>query len=124
MKAALQVQPKSYCYTFIRQDLPLEQKIVQAAHATFEAGLKAGHTGIKFDETTSLVLLEVHNEEQLLKAYQHVTTSGIDCALFYEPDDNLGYSPSHTAFATLPITQEHRHHFKKYRLFKSQTKGE
>jgi len=96
---------------------------VQAAHATLEAGLKAGLAGKKFTETTSLILLEAKNEEHLLKAHEHISGQGIDCALFYEPDDHLGYVPSHTSFATVPLTAENRHHFKKYKLFK-QPKGE
>jgi len=91
---------------------------VQAAHATLEAGLKAGQSS-KFHETTSLILLEAKNESALLNAHEHITQAGIDCALFYEPDDHLGYSPSYTSFATIPLTAEHRHHFKKYRLYKA-----
>jgi hypothetical protein len=100
--------------------LPIEQQIVQAAHATLEAGLKAGASSLTFKETTSLILLEASNEEKLLQAHEHIINLGIDCALFYEPDDNLGYTPSYTSFSTVPITAEHRHHFKKYRLFKSE----
>lgn len=97
--------------------MPFAQQIVQASHATLEAGLKAGQSS-KFHETTSLILLEAPSEAYLLKAHEHITQAGIDCALFYEPDDNLGYSPSFTSFATLPITSEQRHHFKKFRLYK------
>ena len=113
-----QVADKTYCYTFIRTDIPIAQQIVQAAHATLEAGLKAGQTS-KFHETTSIILLEAHSEEKLLEAHGNITQAGIDCALFYEPDDHLGYDPSYTSFATIPITADQRHHFKKYRLFKN-----
>jgi hypothetical protein len=72
--------------------------------------------------TSSIILLEAKNEFQLLKAYAHINdTLGIECERFYEPDSNLGYEPSYTAFATVPITAEQRHHFKKYRLFKLKT---
>jgi hypothetical protein len=90
---------------------------MQAAHATLEAGLKAGQSS-RFKETSRLILLEVPNEEKLLTAHEMISQAGIDCALFYEPDDNLGYDPSYTSFATLPITSEQRHHFKKFRLYK------
>lgn len=116
-----QVIDRKFCYTFIRKDLPFAQQIVQAAHATLEVGLKAGQSGQTFDETTSIILLTALNEEHLLKAHSNITQLGIDCALFYEPDDNLGYTPSHTAFATIPVSQEQRAHFKKYSLFKSTT---
>lgn len=112
-------QPKTYCYTFIRSDLPLEQQIVQAAHATLEAGLRAGQAGINPKETSSLILLSVPNEDKLLTAHEKISQAGIDCALFYEPDSDLGYEPGYTAFATLPITSENRHHFKRYKLFKA-----
>lgn len=111
--------PKTYCYAFIRSDLPLEQQIVQAAHATLEAGLKAGQSGNIPKETSSLILLSIPSEEKLLTAHEKISQAGIDCALFFEPDDDLGYKPGYTAFATQPITSEHRHLFKRYKLFKS-----
>ena len=92
---------------------------MQAAHAALEAGLKAGQSGKKFDETTSIILLEAKSEEKLLNAHERIKGLGIDCSLFFEPDDGLGYEPSFTSFATEPITAEHRQHFKKYRLYKA-----
>ena len=90
---------------------------MQAAHATLEAGLKAGQSS-SFKETSSLILLEASSEAKLLAAHEHLQQAGINCALFYEPDDNLGYPPGYTALATHPITSDQRHIFKKFRLYR------
>ena len=97
--------------------MPYAQQIVQAAHATLEAGLKAGKTS-SYQETSTLILLEAKSEEHLLGAHAHLEQAGIPCALFYEPDDDLGYEPGYTSLATIPITAEQRHHFKKFKLYR------
>ena len=90
---------------------------MQAAHATLEAGLKAGQSS-SYHETSTLILLEAKSEEHLLSAHEHLKQVGINCALFYEPDDDLGYPPGYTSLATVPITAEHRQHFKKFKLYR------
>lgn len=90
---------------------------MQAAHATLEAGLKAGQSS-SFKETSTLILLEAKSEDHLLAAHEHLTQNGIACALFYEPDDHLGYPPGYTSLATHPLTAEHRHHFKNFKLYR------
>lgn len=44
---------------------------------------------------------------------------GISCAAFYEPYEDMGM----TAFATLPLGEEHRHIFKEYTLWGRSVKG-
>jgi peptidyl-tRNA hydrolase len=104
---------------FIRTDIPLAQQIVQANHATLHAGLLAGQSGHSYKQTPSIVLLQISNETKLLQAHERITSAGITCALFHEPDDDLGYVPSHTAFATIPVTEEHRAEFRQYKLWRS-----
>jgi len=104
---------------FIRTDIPLAQQIVQAAHSVLHAGLLAGQSGRSYTETPSIVLLQISNETKLLQAHERVTSTGTKCALFHEPDSGLGYEPSFTAFATIPVTEEHRAEFRQYKLWRS-----
>jgi hypothetical protein len=94
------------------------QQLVQAAHATLEAGLKAGDS-LKLANPSSLVLLEATNEAHLLQIHSYLVKQNIDCSLFYEPDDDLGYQPGYTALATRPLSKEARKHFKNFRLYKA-----
>ena len=100
---------------FIRKDLPLAQQIVQAAHATLEAGLSAT---TKPTTPSHLIMLTARDEPHLLQIHDQISMKGISTALFYEPDDHLGYPPGYTAFATHPLNETDRHHFKKYKLWK------
>jgi len=104
---------------FIRTDIPLAQQIVQANHATLHAGLLAGQSGHSYSKTPSIVLLQISNEAKLLKAHAHITSAGIPCEIFFEPDSGLGYQPSYTAFATIPVAEEIRAEFRQYRLWKT-----
>jgi len=104
---------------FIRTDIPLAQQIVQATHSTLHAGLIAGQSGHSYAETPSIVLLQIPNEARLLQAYERITSAGIKCALFFEPDCDLGLEPSHTAFATIPVAEEHRAEFRQFKLWRT-----
>jgi peptidyl-tRNA hydrolase len=96
---------------FIRKDLPIEQIIVQTAHAALESGIHLKHD--KENEPSSLIVLQVKNQKELEKAYEKLKDSGIELIKFFEPDWDYGF----TSFASEPVTQEHRNKFKKYRLF-------
>lgn len=104
---------------FIRTDIPLAQQIVQANHSTLHAGLLAGQSGHSYEQTPSIVLLQISNEAKLLKAHTRITSTGITCVLFREPDFNLGYLPGFTSFATIPVAEELRAEFRQYRLWRS-----
>jgi len=100
----------SYIYTFIREDLSHEQKIVQIGHACYEAGKQFGGDGI-----SNLVLLSARNEDDLKHIAMKLEIRGIDFYVFHEPDDEMGYS----AICTRPITDKHeRTFFSKWELFK------
>lgn len=103
----------------IRRDIPMAQQIVQAAHAANEAGLKSGQSGIVLSQPSSLILLSFENESKLRDAYARLNFHGVKAELFYEPDSHLGYPPGHTAFATWPVTEDRRHLFKTYTLWRA-----
>lgn len=90
---------------------------MQASHAALEIGLHFGqhHT---LSQTASIVLIAVKNEYQLLKAQKYVEEHGIHTEIFYEPDDNLGYPPGYTAFASEPVEVEKRSAFRRFQLWK------
>jgi hypothetical protein len=88
-----------------------EQKIVQLGHATYEAGLKFKHPG----KTASLILLHAHNEADLHRKSRILELKDIDFCMFYEPDNDLGF----TAICTRPIfTNKERAVFAKWNLYK------
>ena len=90
---------------------------MQSCHATLEAGLKDNN---RYAETSSIVLIQVKNQKELLEALQYTQLLGIECASFYEPYKDTGY----TSFSTLPVGEEKRMHFKKYPLWGRPIRGE
>lgn len=112
-----QIDKKTYCYVFIRIDIPLAQQIVQACHATLEAGLQDSN---QYQEKTSIVLLQIPSKEDLENELNYIQSLGIECASFYEPYEDMGL----TAFSTLPITEEYRYVFKEYTLWGRSIKGQ
>lgn len=83
---------------------------MQASHAALEAGLKDTN---KYQQTSSIIIFQIPDEQTLKKELKYIESLGIQCASFYEPYDNTGI----TAFATLPITEDKRHFFKNYPLW-------
>ena len=100
----------SYIYTFVRQDLSPEQRIVQIGHACYEAGKKfQDDLGV-----SSLILLSVENEDELTDIAFKLDMRGIEYYMFYETDIN-----SYTAICTCPIIEnKERNFFSKWELFK------
>lgn len=100
-----------YVYVLLREDLPPEQLIVQAAHAALEAGFSFEKPG----ETARLVLLAVPDREALAAAAQRLARHGIEHHMFFEPDFEMG----HSALATRPVHRlKERHLMRAYPLFK------
>jgi hypothetical protein len=86
---------EAYTYVLVRSDLRIEQQMVQAAHAALEAGF-----AFKAPPSTSnLVLLAVAGQDELLAAAEMLADKGVEHELFFEPDDEMGYS----ALATRPL---------------------
>lgn len=102
----------SYIYTFIREDIPLAQKIVQLGHACHEAGKLLSYDEHK--DVSSLVLLSAKNEDDLKNIARIVECAGIDFHMFYEPDIN-----SYTSICTRPvISTRERLIFRKFELYR------
>jgi len=100
-----------YIYTFIRNDISPEQKIVQLGHATWEAGLRFENPG----STASLILLHAKDEDDLLSIARKLDEKGIDYHMFFEPDNAMGYS----AICTRPVvSNKERVTFSKWNLYK------
>lgn len=101
----------SYIYTFIRQDISPEQRIVQIGHACYEAGkMFRDDLGI-----SSLILLSAKDEADIKLIGRKLDRRGIDYYAFFEPDEGMGYS----AICTRPVTDEReRSFFRKWELFR------
>ncbi len=98
-----------YIYTFIRNDLRTEQKIVQLGHATWEAGLRFANPG----NISSLILLHADDEDDLKSIARRLDEKGIDYYMFYEPDIS-----SYTAICTRPVfSSTERALFSKWELY-------
>jgi hypothetical protein len=93
-------------------------QIVQVGHACLEAGRQ-------FEQPQApcrLVVLSVSSAQQLQAVVEQLELIGVRCAIFYEPDDNLGL----TAACTEPITGIIRRAFRRFPLWQPQasTRGE
>lgn len=98
-------------YVFVRRDIPVEQQMVQAAHAALEAGLKFPY---QTEEPSSLIVIGVKSQNQLEKARQKVEGFVVKTELFFEPSWDYG----NTAFGTEAVTEDQRHHFRRFQLWK------
>ncbi len=96
----------------VRQDLPVAQQIVQAAHAAYEAGSRFGDPEAP---PPNLVLIGVSDEPRLIDEYTRLMAASIPLTLFTEPD--LGDAA--TALSTGPITGDQRRLFKRHTLWQS-----
>ena len=109
-----QVTNKNYNYVFIRKDLPLCQQLVQASHASYEAGVKYQS---KSPTHNYLIMCEIPNEESLLLLHDKLHRKKIDSYLFCEPDMNN----QATALCTEPLNVQRRKLMSKYPLWKGTT---
>jgi hypothetical protein len=97
----------------VRTDIPLAGQIVQVGHACVEAGHR-------FDQPADpchLVVLSVPTAHHLRAALHRVGRAGIRCAVFHEPDDQLG----DTAACTEPISGAYRRVFRRFPLWSGDT---
>ena len=94
-------------YVFIRKDLELEQKVVQATHAGIESTRR-----FKQEDHPRLVVIDLKNENKLKKIMAEMKSKGIEIVEFVEEDGSI------TSFATRPIRHEERKIFGRFSLFK------
>lgn len=105
-----------YIYSIIRKDIPLADQIVQTAHSAFHAGQADPEKGAALDcEISSLVLLQVPNEEALLALHEKLKKAGVVHSTFHEPDDNMGW----TSITTVSIEGETRKLFSNLPLWRA-----
>lgn len=104
---------KPYVYVLIRQDISLEQQLVQASHAALEAGFRFQQPA---EDTASLIMLAAKDEHALRQAALDLESEGIDHHMFYEPD----FGPmGHSALATRPLYGAERKLMRKYPLYRA-----
>jgi hypothetical protein len=99
-----------YTYVIVRKDIAPVHRMVQVGHAALEAGFR-----FKQPEVISyLVLLEVKNELELKAAALYLELRDIDFYMFFEPDNDMGYS----AICTKPLFERRdKNIFKKWELY-------
>lgn len=97
-----------YVYALVRADLSIEQIAVQACHAVYEAGI---HLPPGTD-ATRMIVCTVPDQAALLAAAVRLERNGVAHRLFFEPDNEVGYS----ALATEPLFAPARRLLAKYPL--------
>lgn len=95
-------------YVIVRKDIPLRMQLVQASHAAIQA------TTLFPSHEPNLVVLEVADQVELIFHRDRLKDAGIDCAAFYEPDNDLGY----TAVGTGPLDAAMRRYMKGLRSWR------
>lgn len=103
-----------YFFLFVRQDIPVEQQIIQTNHATFEMAYTLPQSVDL--STPHIVLIGVPNKKALKKVISKLRLNSIEFSVFDEPDDDLGL----TAVATVPLTEEQRAILQQYKLWKEE----
>jgi hypothetical protein len=93
----------------VRTDIPIADQIVQVGHACLEAGSRFAQPS----PPSHLVVLAVSSEARLHHAIARIQLAGIRCAVFHEPDDDMGDS----AACTEPVSDAHRRIFKRHALW-------
>lgn len=102
-----------FIYCFIRKDLSEAQRIIQLAHAAFEAGKCYGGE----ESPPSICLFEVSNEKELLLAAKYIKQHKIRFEMFYETDDRGHF----TSIVSEPISDlEQRALFSDFTMFRSE----
>lgn len=104
-KIAFDKDSVTYVYILIRQDISPSQQGVQAVHA----GMQAIHEYKGLERDTRLVLLSVKDEYDLLYWKEKTQDLQINHEVFFEPDNEIGWS----ALATAPISRREGKIFKK-----------
>jgi hypothetical protein len=103
----------SYIYTFIREDISPEQKIVQLGHACHEAGKLLDPR--EYPDVSTMILLSAQDQKDLRLISRKLDCAGIDHYMFFEPDNDMGYS----AICTRPIvSNRERAFFRKWDLYR------
>ena len=76
--------------------------------------MEAGRHLATPESTTHLVLIGVDDQEELLDIRDYLNFKGVQHHLFFEPDDDMGYSSQ----TTEPIEPSNRKIFQHFKLYK------
>ena len=101
-----------YFYIFVRQDVPLEQQIIQSNHATEQTVSKYPD---KFKDIIPFtVLIGIPNAEWMRSVIKHLKNLNIDHVAFLDTDFDFGIA----ATVTVPLEDEQRESLRHYPLYK------
>jgi hypothetical protein len=85
----------------VRKDLEPGARLAQSCHACFQFAMEHPQlTGEWFRDSNYICILEIDNEQQLLKLYERAIEQNISISRFIEPD----FDNSLTAIALEPGT--------------------
>jgi hypothetical protein len=98
-----------YVYVLVREDLEIEQQIVQACHAAHESGLACEAPA----DVSRMIVCTVPDQTALLIAAERLREQDVGHELFFEPDFGIGYS----ALATHPLSGRERRPLRRYPLY-------
>jgi hypothetical protein len=99
---------KPFVYVIVCSDLDFRQRVVQASHAALESGIHEEHCK---EFPSGLIVLQVEDEKELIKAEEHLYKKGIKSKLFYENP-----MKRYTALATEALPSKKRHILRQYKL--------
>ena len=97
---------KKYVFIFVREDLSFPVQIVQSCHAVYELGKSQTSNNEHFVHCTV-------SSEELDRIEGICINNNLNFEIFYEPDNNLGY----TSLATI-VNEVDKKIFKKYNITK------
>ena len=99
---------KPCVYVIVCKDMRPRDIIVQASHAALESGIHQAHCE---EYPSALVILQVANEQKLIRAKNYITKKGIKCQMFYEDP-----MERYTALASEVMNHDQRRAFRKFQL--------
>lgn len=100
---------RRYVYVIVRDDLEIQNKVVQVAHAAYDSAQEFKNHA----DRTSIIVLSPGNKS-FNEVYNYLNSVKIDYITYTEQSLGLGK----TAIATEAITEEQRYHMKKFSLAK------
>lgn len=98
-----------YFYIFVRQDIPIEQQIIQTAHATIEMTKLC-----KIEDIPYVVMIGIPDEVWMGSVIKHLKALKIEHAEFLDTDFDFGVA----SVVTVPLTEDQRTHLRHYPLWR------
>lgn len=99
------------CYTFIRTDIELQHQITQACHSAIQAGAEF----LNPSQIPFLITLQAKDENHLQEISLFLKQKGIRYHMFFEPDNNMGYS----SITTEPLSIEQSKALSNFKLWRA-----